>query len=389
MFDYKSLYKDPELRKNKLQLWWNSIDRVSVTIIFILIAFSVIIITTASPAIAYRIGLEPFYFMKRQLIFLFIGFLVMIGISFLSVTNVKRLAALGFIVCLVCLVAVLFVGQQIKGSRRWMQFLGFSIQPSEFIKPFFIVLTAWLFSIKYQESDFPAFKVSFFLYALTVALLMLQPDFGMVMTVSIIWVGQLFISGLSLIWFFVIFIFGVINISLAYVFFPHVQRRIDSFLHAESFENYQVKKSLEAFQKGGFYGEGLGEGVVKHQLPDSHTDFIFAVIGEEMGFVMCMFLLFLYGLLVIRGLYVVTKTKNNFGILAISGILMQIGMQSVFNMGVSLHLFPTKGMTLPLISYGGSSVIAISIALGMMLAFSRERYDTISLPTRNYKINKL
>ena len=218
---------------------------------------------------------------------------------------------------------------------------------------------------------------------------MLQPDFGMVMTVSIIWVGQLFISGLSLIWFFVIFIFGVINISLAYVFFPHVQRRIDSFLHAESFENYQVKKSLEAFQKGGFYGEGLGEGVVKHQLPDSHTDFIFAVIGEEMGFVMCMFLLFLYGLLVIRGLYVVTKTKNNFGILAISGILMQIGMQSVFNMGVSLHLFPTKGMTLPLISYGGSSVIAISIALGMMLAFSRERYDTISLPTRNYKINKL
>jgi len=389
VFDYKSLYKDPELRKNKLQLWWNSIDRVSVTIIFILIAFSVIIITTASPAIAYRIGLEPFYFMKRQLIFLFIGFLVMIGISFLSVTNVKRLAALGFIVCLVCLVAVLFVGQQIKGSRRWMQFLGFSIQPSEFIKPFFIVLTAWLFSIKYQESDFPAFKVSFFLYALTVALLMLQPDFGMVMTVSIIWVGQLFISGLSLIWFFVIFIFGVINISLAYVFFPHVQRRIDSFLHAESFENYQVKKSLEAFQKGGFYGEGLGEGVVKHQLPDSHTDFIFAVIGEEMGFVMCMFLLFLYGLLVIRGLYVVTKTKNNFGILAISGILMQIGMQSVFNMGVSLHLFPTKGMTLPLISYGGSSVIAISIALGMMLAFSRERYDTISLPTRNYKINKL
>ena len=160
-------------------------------------------------------------------------------------------------------------------------------------------------------------------------------------------------------------------------------------MHAESFENYQVKKSLEAFQKGGFYGEGLGEGVVKHQLPDSHTDFIFAVIGEEMGFVMCMFLLFLYGLLVIRGLYVVTKTKNNFGILAISGILMQIGMQSVFNMGVSLHLFPTKGMTLPLISYGGSSVIAISIALGMMLAFSRERYDTISLPTRNYKINKL
>lgn len=387
MFDYKSLYKNPDLRKNKLQLWWSAVDRFSVTIIFTIIAISVVIITTASPAIAYRIGVEPFYFMKRQIIFLMLGFSLMMGISFMSVTNIKRFAAIGFLCCLAALVLVLFAGQQIKGSRRWIQLLGFSLQPSEFVKPFFIVVTAWLFSVRYDDQSFPAFKISLTLYLILIALLMMQPDFGMVMTVSIIWVGQLFISGLSLIWFFVLFIFGVINISLAYIFFPHVRRRIDSFLYAENFENYQVKKSLEAFKKGGIYGEGLGEGIVKHQLPDSHTDFIFAVVGEEMGLIMCMILLVLYGLLVIRGLYIVSNTTSNFGILAISGILIQIGLQSVFNMGVTLHLFPTKGMTLPLISYGGSSVLAISIALGMMLAFSRERYDTIVLPTRKLKIN--
>jgi len=387
VFNYKSFYKDPNLRKNNFQLWWNSVDRFSVSIIFLIVAFSIVIITTASPAIAYRIDVEPFYFMKRQMIFLSLGISCMIGISFLSVDNIKRFALIGLCISILCLVAVLFFGYQIKGSKRWLQFSSISIQPSEFVKPFFIVVTAWLFSIKYEDKSFPAFKASFLLYLLLVGLLMMQPDFGMVMTISVIWIGQLFISGLSLVWFFVLSVFGIISISLAYIFFPHVQRRIDSFLNPEVFENYQVRKSLEAFKKGGFYGEGLGEGIVKHQLPDSHTDFIFAVIGEEMGFIMCMFLLSMYALLVIRGLYIVANTSNNFNILAISGILMQIGLQSVFNMGVTLHLFPTKGMTLPLISYGGSSAIAIAIALGMMLAFSRERYDTIKLPTRSYKIN--
>jgi len=387
LFNYKFLYKDPNLRRNNLQLWWKSVDRFSVSVIFVIIAFSIVIIATASPAIADRINVDPFYFMKRQILFLSIGVMCMVGISFLSVNNVKRLAVIGFMFCIVILVAVLAFGTPIKGSKRWIQLAGISIQPSEFIKPFFIVVTAWLFSMQYEDKTFPAFKVSLFLYLFVIALLIMQPDFGMVMTISVIWIGQLFISGLSLVWFFVFSVFGVISISLAYIVFPHVQKRIDSFLNPESFENYQVTKSLEAFKKGGFYGEGLGEGIVKHQLPDSHTDFIFAVIGEEMGFIMCLVVVVMFALLVVRGLYIVANTSNNFNILAISGILIQIGMQSVFNMGVSLHLFPTKGMTLPLISYGGSSAIAISIALGMMLAFSRERYDTISLPTRNYKIN--
>lgn len=310
----------------------------------------------------------------------------MVGISFMSVDNIRRFAFIGFAFCIVAMVVVLLFGNQIKGSKRWIQVLGFSLQPSEFVKPFFIVSTAWLLSMKFEDKSFPSFRLSFFLFLLVMALLLLQPDFGMAMTLSTIWIGQLFISGLSLIWFFVFFIFGIITIALGYIFFPHVQRRIDSFVNPDGFENYQVKKSIEAFKKGGFYGEGLGEGVVKHQLPDSHTDFIFAVIGEEMGFVMCLFIVFMYATLIIRGLYIIRNISNNFHILAISGILIQIGLQSVFNMGVSLHLFPTKGMTLPLISYGGSSALAIAMLFGMMLALSRERYDTIVLPTRNYKI---
>lgn len=362
-------------------------DRVSVSIIFVIVTFSIVIITTASPAIAYRIGVEPFYFMKRQIFFLVLGMVCMVGISFMSVGNIKRFALIGFTVCIATMVAVLVFGQQIKGAKRWIQIAGFSLQPSEFVKPFFIVITAWLLSMKFEDKSFPAFRLSFAIYLFVMALLLLQPDFGMAMTISTIWVGQLFISGLSLIWFVVFFIFGIITLALGYIFFPHVQRRIDSFLNPEGFENYQVRKSIEAFKKGGFYGEGLGEGVVKHQLPDSHTDFIFAVIGEEMGFVMCLFLVLMFSVLIIRGLYVLKSISNNFHVLAISGILIQIGLQSVFNMGVSLHLFPTKGMTLPLISYGGSSALAIAILLGMMLAFSRERYDTIVLPTRNYRIN--
>lgn len=312
----------------------------------------------------------------------------MVGISFLSVDNIRRFALIGFLLCIVAMIVVLIFGHQIKGAKRWIQILGFSLQPSEFVKPFFIVVTAWLLSMKFEDKTFPSFRVSLFIYLLVMALLLLQPDFGMAMTVSTIWIGQLFISGLSLMWFFVLSIFCVITVALGYILFPHVQRRIDSFLNPDGFENYQVRKSIEAFKKGGFYGEGLGEGVVKHQLPDSHTDFIFAVIGEEMGFVMCLFLVLIYAVLIVRGLYIMKNISNNFHILAISGILIQIGLQSVFNMGVSLHLFPTKGMTLPFISYGGSSALAIAMLFGMMLAFSRERYDTIVLPTRNYRINK-
>lgn len=388
MLNYNTSPQNFRLKSNRFGLWWNSIDRVSVAIIFIIAIFSLVSVTTASPFVANRIGVGHFYFIKRQAVYLTIGMASMIFLSCLSINTIKRLAVIGFFFLLIVLALMPFIGFEAKGAKRWVSILGkFSFQPSEFVKPFFIVLTAWIFSMKYEEKNFPSFTISFLLYLVFVALLIIQPDFGMAMLVSVIWIGQLFIAGLSMLWFFALSTFTIVTILCSYIFLPHVKRRIDSFLNPESFENYQIKKSLEAFKQGGFYGTGPGEGVVKQYIPDSHADFIFSVIGEEMGFITCVFLVAAFFILIVRGLYLVIKSSNNFNILAVSGILMQLGVQSAFNMGMTLHLLPTKGMTLPLISYGGSSVISTSIALGMMLSFTRKRYDVITLPTRNFKVN--
>ncbi len=344
-------------------------------------------VTTASPAVAYRIGVEPLYFMKRQIVYIIFGLTTMSYISSLSVNTVKRLAIIGFFVSLAALVIVLFFGYEVKGAKRWLSVLGLSLQPSEFMKPFFTIFTAWIMSIKYDEVNFPAFKISLALYLVVAALLLMQPDLGMIISISIVWVAQLFIAGLSLVWFFAITVFSIASMICAYIFLPHVKNRLDSFLNPENFENYQIKKSIEAFKHGGFYGTGPGEGTVKQYLPDSHADFIFSVMGEEMGFIVCTFLLVMFALLIVRGLYIVTFGSNNFNILAVSGILLQIGLQSMLNMGMALHLLPTKGVTLPIISYGGSSALATFIALGMILAFTRKRYDVIILPTRNYRMD--
>lgn len=375
--DYNKRYK-----KNLLQIWWASVDHISITVILTIIAFSVIMVITASPAVAERIGLEPFYFMKRQIAHLFVGLSLIVFFSFLPVMAVKRIAVIGFILCLFCLVAVLLWGPDIKGAKRWVGILGFSLQPSEFAKPLFAVVMAWVLSIGFEDHKFPAFKISLCIYSLLTTLLILQPDFGMAMTVSLIWVGQLFLAGLSVFWMVLVSFFGVITVIGSYIMLPHVRRRVDSFLNPENFENYQISRSIEAFKHGGLSGTGPGEGTIKQYLPDSHTDFIFSVVGEELGLIACLFLIILFSILVIRGLYLIANDTDQFSVLSVAGILMQIGIQSAFNMGVTLHLLPTKGMTLPLISYGGSSVFSISIALGMMLSFTRKRYNVITLPTK-------
>lgn len=375
--NYNKRYK-----RNLLQVWWGSVDHVSITVILTILAFSIIMVITASPAVAERIGLEPFYFMKRQIAHLLIGLALIVFFSFLSVLTAKRIAIISFILCLFCLVAVLLWGPDIKGAKRWIGIGGFSLQPSEFAKPLFAIVTAWVLSIGFEDHKFPAFKISVLIYGILVCLLILQPDFGMVMTITLIWIGQLFLAGLSVFWMVLVSFFGVITMICSYVLLPHVKKRIDSFLSPEDFDNYQIKQSIEAFKNGGFYGTGPGEGTVKQYLPDSHTDFIFSVVGEELGFIACLFLVSLFAILVIRGLYLISKDSDQFNVLAVAGILMQIGIQSAFNMGVTLHLLPTKGMTLPLISYGGSSVFSISIALGMMLSLTRKRYNIITLPKK-------
>jgi cell division protein FtsW len=192
----------------------------------------------------------------------------------------------------------------------------------------------------------------------------------------IIWIGELFVGGLSILWLLVMGVIGIIGISCAYIFLPHVRARIDLFLDPANLENYQIKKSLQAFKQGGFSGVGAGEGVVKKHVPDSHTDFIFSVIGEEMGFIACIFIIIMFTLFVLRGLYLISYMNDKFKIIAASGILIQIGMQAIFNIGMTLNLFPTKGMTLPFISYGGSSIIATSIAIGMLFSLTKRPIST-------------
>lgn len=361
-------------RGSLIHSWTSTIDKYMLVAICITILFSVIMVTTASPAVAERIGLPPFYFIQRQIVFLFLGLMVMLSISFASFEVIQKFSILGFIFFLMLMVLVLFIGEEIKGARRWIS-LGFiSIQPSEFIKPFFTILTASILMKKYTETNFPAFKISILLYCLVIGLIILQPDLGMAITISAVWGGQMFLAGLPMLWIALLAICGFAGLLAAYTFLPHVTVRMNSFLDPDTSENYQVKKSIEAFTNGGILGTGPGEGTVKQHLPDSHTDFIFAVVGEELGMIACLFIIFLFSFIVIRGLIRVLKVGNLFSILAVSGLLMQLGFQAIINIGVTLHLLPTKGMTLPLMSYGGSSILSVSLTIGAILALTRKRY---------------
>jgi cell division protein FtsW len=371
---------------NFFNSWWWTVDHFILIALAVIVAISAVMVATASPAVADRIGLESFYFIRRQLLYLLISIIIIFGISCLSPLAIRRFSCIGVAICIVLLIAVLFFGPETKGARRWLYIFGFSLQPSEFIKPFFAVVVGWILSQRFYNHEFPAFKVSIFCYLIIISLLILQPDFGMVVTISMVWAGQLFLAGLPLTLIFAASIMAIVGVIGAYFFLPHVTKRIDNFLDPASSENYQVKKSLEAFQNGGLYGKGPGEGIVKQSLPDSHTDFVFAVVGEELGVITCIIIVMLFAIIIIRGLTRLSQESDHFIVLATTGLLMQFGIQAFINMGVTLHLLPTKGMTLPLISYGGSSMFAVSIGLGIILAMTRRRYSTVKIGARGYKL---
>ena len=375
-------------RKNKnfIITWWRSIDQVIVASIGGIIAFSAIMVAAASPSVADRIGVESLYFVRRQLVFLLCAIFIMTAGALLSPKVVRRFSIFGLIVSFVLLALVLKFGIEIKGSKRWFQLGSLSMQPSEFAKPFFAVVNGWILSKQYDKPGFPSFYIAFALYFVLVVLLILQPDFGMTVTVSLVWGGQMFLAGLSIIWVMAAIAIAIFGVFGAYILLPHVASRINGFIDPSSSENYQVKRSMEAFVSGGIYGRGPGEGVVKQVLPDSHTDFIFSVIGEELGMIACILVILMFGTIVVRGLIKMLNETDSYVMLASSGLLIQFGIQSFINMGVTLHLLPTKGMTLPFISYGGSSMFASSIAMGMILALTRKRYGNIkSSGARNWQ----
>ena len=354
--------------------WWWTIDRLNLFALLLLIAIGSVLVVAGSPPVAKRLDLPPFYFVHRHQVFLLLGMAVMLLVSLLPPVAIRRLAVVGFCCSIFLMVLVPFIGVQTKGAHRWIDLMGVSIQPSEFMKPCFAIVTAWVLSDNHRRVDFPGYRVAVGLYLLVVALLVIQPDIGMTLTVTVMWAIQLFISGLPFLWVFVMIVLGIAGIFGAYHIFPHVAKRINNFLDPAAGDNYQIGRSLEAFRNGGILGRGPGEGEIKQFLPDSHTDFIFAVAGEEFGVIACLLILSLFAFVVLRGLNQIREENDIFVVLAVVGVLVQFGIQSVINMGVAVNLFPAKGMTLPFLSYGGSSVIAIALGMGMMLALTRRRY---------------
>lgn len=359
--------------------WWWSIDRLMLFSIIIIILFGALLITTASPNVAERIGLNSFFFVHKQFIFLFISITIIVALSFLNEQQVKKLALHGFIFSIIAMVTVLFIGEEIKGAKRWISLPGASVQPSEFLKPFFVIIIAIILSERNKNHIVPGFSICFTLYGLVALLLVLQPDIGMTIAITLVTAGQFFIAGLSIIFIIIAALFSILGIFSAYLLLPHVTKRINSFLNPEENENYQVDKSLEAYINGGLFGKGPGEGTVKSILPDAHTDFIFAVAGEELGALLTSAAIILFLFVTVRGLIRVYRNNNLFIIYAVSGIMMYFALQSIFNIGVTLNLFPTKGMTLPFISYGGSSILSYAVGMGIVLALTKRK------PNINFK----
>ncbi len=357
--------------------WWWTVDKVTVFLVFTLIALGFVFITSASPPVAERIGLDSFFFVKKHIIYASLSIIVIFIVSLLNKQQIKNFSLVGLLLTSLLLIAVLFAGEEIKGSRRWINLLSFSLQPSEFAKPFIAVVNGLILSKYANYKDIKSFKFSFALYAVISSLVILQPDIGMMITITAICGAQIFLAGIPMFFAFlvlILFIFGLIG---AYMFFPHVAKRIDGFLNPELTDNFQVNRSILALSKGGIFGKGPGEGVIKNTIPDSHADFIFAVIGEELGLIFCIFVIFIFATIVIRGYVKIIRENDLFTIYSLAGLLMQIALQSIVNIGVSIKLMPAKGMTLPFLSYGGSSMIAISITVGIILSLTRKKFGML------------
>ncbi|MBL8698710.1 MAG: putative lipid II flippase FtsW [Alphaproteobacteria bacterium] len=354
--------------------WWWTVDRWSLAAIAALIAIGAILAMASTPPVAEKLGLEPFYFVRRQFLLLPVAIGVMLGVSLLDLSSVRRVAAFTLLAAVALLALTFVVGAEIKGARRWINLPGFSLQPSEFVKPSFAVIAAWLFALQRRQVGVPGDLIAIALYATVLVLLLLQPDVGMAVVVSSVWFAQYFLAGLRMLWVLLLGGAGAGALTAAYFFFPHVQSRINRFLDPSSGDTYQVTRSLEAFTNGGLSGRGPGEGTVKTHLPDAHSDFVFAVAGEEFGLIACLAIVLLFAFVVLRGFGRLLSENNLFAMLATAGLLVQFGLQAIINMGSTLHLLPTKGMTLPFISYGGSSLLALSLGMGFVLALSRKRY---------------
>ncbi|MGR3363492.1 MAG: putative lipid II flippase FtsW [Maritimibacter harenae] len=361
--------KDPILPR-----WWRTIDKWSVSCILLLFAIGILLGLAASPPLAQRNGLEPFYYVERQVMFGVVAFIAMFATTMMSPVMVRRLAVLGFIGAFVAIALLPVLGTDFgKGAVRWYS-LGFaSFQPSEFMKPFYVVMVAWLMAASQEIQGPPGKSMSLILTLVLVGFLAVQPDFGQSALILFAWGVMYFLAGAP---YILIVGAAAVVVASGFAFYQnseHFARRIDGFLNPQVDPNTQLGFATNAIREGGFFGVGVGEGQVKWSLPDAHTDFIIAVAAEEYGLILVLLIIALYATVVVRSFLRLINERDPFIRLAGTGLAAMFGVQALINMGVAVRLLPAKGMTLPFVSYGGSSLIATGIAAGMLIAFTRYR----------------
>lgn len=351
--------------------WWWTIDRITLMIFMILMMVGVLMIFTTGPLISHRIHASHYFFIHKELLFIFPSMLLMVIVSFMDIRLIKRLCLIGFVAIIILLVLTKLYGVHIKGAQRWIMLMGVTLQPSEFAKPIFIILSASLITAQRSGVAIPGYFLSFVCYFTLVTLFIIQPDFGQSLLLSALWVTQLFMAGLPLMYIIVCIFLGAFSIIIAYFTATHVQVRIDAFLNDK---NYQASQALHAFIHGGLLGSN--QEPLKYIIPDGHADFVFAIMGEKFGAIACLLVVVLFVVVIIRSTKRLLEHKNLFTLNAGASFIVLFCLQALINMASNLSLIPTKGMTLPFISYGGSATISMGISMGILLALTRNKPQT-------------
>jgi len=354
---------------SNIALWWWTIDRFLLTLFSILIIVGIFLVMASSQHLAQSFNIFSHYFTLRHILFVIISLPIIFLFSLLNEKQTKAISIIGLIITIFLLLIILINGSEIKGAKRWIYFSGFSFQPSELCKPFYVIVNAWFLTLWIEGKNFPGWAWSIVSLILISSLLLIQPDVGMTIVIILTWCFQLFITGIPLIIIICLTLAVPLFVILTYHNFDHVKIRIDGFLEGTT---YQVTKSLQSFEFGGFWGTGPGEGFYKKFLPDAHSDFVFAVAAEEYGILICLIIILIYSLVVYRAFSLSFINKNLFFIIAVSGLAFQFGIQTLIHMGSNTNLIPTKGMTLPFLSYGGSSMISSAITVGILLSLTRK-----------------
>lgn len=359
--------------RSYLGSWWWTVDHTLLAALGVLMIAGLVFLMAGGPPVAERLGLPTFHFVHRQALYLIPTVGLLLGVSFLSLRHVRRVAlALYLAGVALCILAIKF-GPEIKGAHRWIAAGGLGVQPSEFVKPAFVIIAAWAFSEGARRKDVPGTLIALLVLPLTIVPLLMQPDFGQTMLITMVWCGLFFVAGLHWFWVAGLGGAGIVGVGAAYKLLPHVRDRIERFLNKDAGDGFQDLLARESFANGSWFGTGPGEGVAKRHLPDAHTDFIFAVTGEEFGVLVCLGLLGLFAFIVMRGLVLAQRNEDAFTRLATTGLVMMFGLQACINMAVNVRLMPAKGMTLPFISYGGSSLVSLALGMGFLIALTRKR----------------